>query len=97
MKKKVKEDTVSLKCEVILRDSVSILFLQLCKNVVRLNQSGSKWNLYEHVVLNHSTHRPYKCTKCNYSGVRKVFIFHFWNYSSAGKGSSAHHICPRVG
>ncbi|CAD6192495.1 unnamed protein product [Caenorhabditis auriculariae] len=47
---------------------------EMCNSVIRLNTGGSKWNLFEHVVLKHSDHRPFKCSQCPYEAARKIRI-----------------------
>lgn len=47
---------------------------ELCGSVIRLNAGGSKWNFYEHVMMKHSNHKPFKCSHCNYQAGRKVRV-----------------------
>ncbi|EFP07488.1 CRE-LIR-2 protein [Caenorhabditis remanei] len=47
---------------------------EMCGTVIRLNSGGSKWNFYEHVMMKHSKHKPYKCPLCPYQTGRKVRV-----------------------
>ncbi|PIC45324.1 hypothetical protein B9Z55_005382 [Caenorhabditis nigoni] len=54
-------DTVTANCE-------------MCASVIRLNSGQSKWNLYEHVMMKHSIHKPFKCPLCPYQAGRKLRV-----------------------
>ncbi|CCD62040.1 C2H2-type domain-containing protein [Caenorhabditis elegans] len=47
---------------------------EICGIGIRLNSGGSKWNFFEHVMMKHSTHKPFKCSQCPYQAVRKVRV-----------------------
>uniref|UniRef100_A0A1I7TVX5 LIn-8 Domain containing n=1 Tax=Caenorhabditis tropicalis TaxID=1561998 RepID=A0A1I7TVX5_9PELO len=47
---------------------------EMCGTVIRLNSGGSKWNFYEHVMMKHSVHKPFKCPHCPYQAGRKVRV-----------------------
>ncbi|UMM17298.1 hypothetical protein L5515_013925 [Caenorhabditis briggsae] len=47
---------------------------EMCASVIRLNSGQSKWNLYEHVMMKHSIHKPFKCPLCPYQAGRKLRV-----------------------
>lgn len=59
----VNGDTVTSHCE-------------LCGAVIRLNARGSKWNFFEHVMMRHSVHKPFKCPICPFQAGRKARVKH---------------------
>ncbi|EGT53511.1 hypothetical protein CAEBREN_30898 [Caenorhabditis brenneri] len=66
-----------------LGETVTV-FCAMCGSEIRLNSGGSKWNFFEHVMMKHSTNKPFKCPHCPYQAGRKLRV--------RQHGQSQHHM-----